>query len=148
MKKKSKLWGKIRNQHGSAVVEFIGTGLILLVPLFYIAIVVGAIQSSAIATQNAARAAARVFVESENLSQALQSARFQAEHALSNFGMSEYDYRIDYFCEMDPCFYPGSAVEVTVKVLVPLPLATSIFGLENILVSEVIGSAVYQIPRY
>jgi len=145
-------WGRaiqnLRNQRGSAVIEFIGVGLILLVPLLYISIVVATIQSAGIATQNAARAAARVFVESDNVSQAIQSAKYQAQHALANFGMGDYEYDIEYLCETDPCFYSESAIEITVKVKVPLPLAPPILGLEKITTAEVIGSAVYQVPRF
>ncbi len=143
-----KLVAKIRDPKGSASMEFVGIGLILLVPLFYIAIAVASVQSGSLAAQNAARAAARVFVEESDMASAVTSANKQALHAFSNFGLESAPYELTYICETDPCLYPESAVEVTIKVQVSLPLAPSFFGMDALTAIERIGTAVYQVPRY
>ncbi|MCA1943576.1 MAG: pilus assembly protein, partial [Yonghaparkia sp.] len=48
---------------GSASLEFLVAGLLMLVPLVYLILTLGTIQSAALATEGAARQAARVFVQ-------------------------------------------------------------------------------------
>ncbi len=50
---------------GSAVVEFVGLVVVLLVPLVYLVLVVGRLEAATFAAEGAAREAARVFVASD-----------------------------------------------------------------------------------
>ncbi|HSP76545.1 MAG TPA: hypothetical protein VLO31_10065, partial [Cryobacterium sp.] len=51
-----------RAERGSASLEFITAGLILLVPLVYLVLAMAALQGGALAVEGAARQAARVYV--------------------------------------------------------------------------------------
>lgn len=57
-------WVRARTQgdEGSAVVEFIGASVLLMVPLVYLVLVLGQIQAAAFAADGAAREAARAMV--------------------------------------------------------------------------------------
>src|ERR671910_1978647 len=52
----------ISSDHGSASLEFLTVGVILLVPLVYLVLAVAAIQGGALGVEGAARQAARVAV--------------------------------------------------------------------------------------
>jgi len=52
---------------GSASIEFLTAGMLLLVPIVYLVILVAAVQSAALATEGAARQAARVFVQAASV---------------------------------------------------------------------------------
>lgn len=51
----------LRSESGSASLEFVTVGVILLVPLVYLVLAVAAIQAGVLATEGAARHAARVY---------------------------------------------------------------------------------------
>ena len=67
-----------RADDGSAALEVATMGFILLVPLVYLVVVIGAIQSAALAAEGAARQAARVVT----LSTTDAAARDAAERAV------------------------------------------------------------------
>jgi hypothetical protein len=56
-----------RDDTGTASLEFITAGLVLLVPLVYLVLTMSAIQGGALAVEGASRQAARVFVASSTV---------------------------------------------------------------------------------
>lgn len=114
----SKRWA---DDDGSASLEFVTVGMILLVPLVYLVLSVSAIQAGAFAAEGAARQAARVFVQAP--SQA--AAQASAQRALT-FALSDHDVRsaarIGVSCSASPCLTRLGYVTVTVDLAIPLPL--------------------------
>ena len=51
---------RLRDETGSAAIEFVTAGLILLVPIVYLVVALAAIQAGAFAAEAAARQAARL----------------------------------------------------------------------------------------
>lgn len=106
---------------GSAVVEFITIGVLMLVPVVYLVVAVSGVQAAAFATESAAREAARIVVtapegEAEDrvvaaVGWALRDQRIEADPARA----------VTVVCASRPCRTPGSDVTVTVSVDVPLP---------------------------
>ena len=56
-------WRRWNEDDGTATLEFITAGLILLLPLVYLVLSMAAIQGGALAVEGAARQAVRVFVQ-------------------------------------------------------------------------------------
>lgn len=106
---------------GSAVVEFLGATLVLLVPLVYLVVVLAAVQSATFAVDGAAREAARAAVTAD--------APLAAERATAAVAIALGDQGLDparaadaltVRCEPD-CTSPGTTVTVEVALDVPLP---------------------------
>lgn len=117
-----------RSEDGTAIVEFVWLGLLLLVPLLYILLAVFEAQRTAFAASAATRSATRAFVTSPD--QATGEARAQAAVRLAfrDQGVEPADVRIT--CRPDPaaCLTPGSVVVATVRTRVALPLMPTFFG--------------------
>ncbi|MCQ1945370.1 MULTISPECIES: hypothetical protein [unclassified Arthrobacter] len=112
--------GQAPNDAGSAVVEFIFLGLILLVPVVYLVITVGRIQAASFAVVGAADAAAKVYAAAPDAVVGEQQAADAAELALSDFGLQADGMLMDISCS-ETCLAPGSTVTVSVRYEVPLP---------------------------
>ncbi|MCC3299991.1 hypothetical protein [Arthrobacter sp. zg-Y895] len=105
---------------GSAVVEFIFLGLLLLVPVVYLVITVGRIQAASFAVVGAADAAAKVYAAAPDAVVGEQQAADAAELALSDFGLQTDGMLMDISCS-ETCLAPGSTVSVSIRFAVPLP---------------------------
>jgi len=115
---------KLSSDDGSSSLEFIVAGLILLVPLVYLILTMSAIQGGALAVEGASRQAARVFVQSDNESDAAAAAQRAIALALADYGLRSRDASVTITCDPDPdvCLTPRGFVTVRVSTTVPLPL--------------------------
>ncbi|MFS0703296.1 pilus assembly protein [Cellulomonas sp. 179-A 9B4 NHS] len=111
---------------GSALVEFLGIALVLLVPVIYLVLVLGRLQAATFAVEGAAREAARVYV-------AAPDAATGRTRAVTAVGVALRDQAFDddpsgalvVGCSADSCLQPGAEVTATVQVRVPLPFVPS-----------------------
>jgi hypothetical protein len=109
---------------GSALVEFVGAAVLLLIPLVYLVVTVGRVQAGAFAVEVAARDAARAVVTAESSAEGLARARASVELALADQGFDGTDAAGDALtleCSHDPCLSPDATVGVRVRLEVPLP---------------------------
>jgi hypothetical protein len=112
-------------ESGSAVVEFIGTAVLLLIPLVYLVLTVGRLQAGTFAVDGAAREAARAMVTATSSDDGPTRARAAVTLALEDQGFEPGPaldgdvLRIE--CSADPCLSPGTTVSVRVRTAVPLP---------------------------
>lgn len=116
---RSKRWA---DDDGSASLEFVTAGMILLLPLVYLVLTVSAIQAGAFAAEGAARQAARVFVQAPDQASAQASAQRALQFALTDHGITSAA-SIAVACSASPCLTRRGYVTVTVDVSIPLPLA-------------------------
>jgi hypothetical protein len=109
---------------GSASLEFITAGMILLLPLVYLVMTVSVIQAGAFAVEGAARQAVRVFVQSGTQQQAEARAQRAIEFALADYGLEASAAQVSVECSPRPsdCLRRGATVTVSVAVTVALPL--------------------------
>lgn len=114
-------------ERGSAVVEFVFLGVLLLVPVVYLVLTVGQLQGASFAVVGAADQAARVYVDAPTPQEADARAREAAAVALADFGFTSDQAAVDIACS-DACLAPGSTVSVVVRLEVPLPLMPSFVG--------------------
>ncbi|MCA4132236.1 hypothetical protein [Arthrobacter sp. M4] len=117
------LLGSKQDSHegGSAVVEFVFLSLLLMVPVVYFVLSVGAIQSGAYAVAGAADQAAKVYVTYGEEAAASEAAGNAAMIALADHGHSAELASVAVSCDRQSCMSPGAAVTVTVRLRVPLP---------------------------
>lgn len=107
---------------GSAVVEFLGVSLLLLVPLVYLVLTLGRIQAAAFAAEGAAREAGRVVVSAASFGEGVARARAAADLAFADQGIEASGAdAVSLACEADPCLEPGARILVDVAVRVGLP---------------------------
>lgn len=106
---------------GSAVVEFLGATLVLLVPLVYLVVVLATVQRATFAVDGAAREAARAVVTAD-ADDAAARATAAVALALDDQGLdpSRAGEALAVRCEPD-CMSPGTTVTVEVALEVPLP---------------------------
>ena len=112
-------------ERGSAVVEFIGIAVLLLIPLVYLVLTVGRLQAGAFAVDGAAREAARAAVTAASSAEAGPRARVAAAIALEDQGFDPAPAltgdAVEVECSADPCLTPGATVATAVRTVVPLP---------------------------
>jgi len=142
--------GGVLGDEGSASLEFVTAGLILLLPLVYLVLTMAAIQGAALATEGAARQAVRVFVQAETPAEAEAQARRAVEFALADYGLRGSDARVAVRCTPRPsdCLTRRGRVTVTVGVSVPLPLVPPALTVHVPLAVPLEGSAAGQVSRF
>lgn len=113
-------WG---DERGSASLEFITAGVLLIVPVVYLIVALSSLQAAAFATEGAARFAARAYVQAEDGAAGRRLAERAVGLALDDFGV-QADANVVITCSPRPddCAARESFVTVTVEADVPLPL--------------------------
>ncbi|MFN8097766.1 MAG: pilus assembly protein [Dermatophilaceae bacterium] len=112
-------------QEGSAVVEFVFLGVLLLVPLIYLTLMVARVQAGSYAATQAAREAGRAFVTADSEDAASPRAQAAALIAFEDQGFGAGDAALSIACASTPCLSPDARVTMTTQVTVPLPLIPS-----------------------
>ncbi len=112
---------RLRGDDGSASLEFVAAGLILLLPVVYLVLVLSSVQAGAFAAEAAARQAARLFVQAESVEAAQAVADRAIQFALADYGVDRDDASVAVTCVPAACLEPGAIVTVQVTVSVPLP---------------------------
>ena len=108
-------------EEGSAIIEFVVLGVLMLVPLIYLVMALARVQAGSYAVTTAAREAGRAFVTSESGDDAAARARAASQISFSDQGFDALG-TLSISCSTSPCLTPGSRVETTARVTVPLPL--------------------------
>ena len=119
-----------RDERGTALIEFIWLGLLLVVPLVYILLAAFDVQRASYGASAASRSAGRAFALAPDQSRAFARAEAAARVALADQGIDVERSVLSVSCSPDPgrCLSPGSVITVTVTVHQPLPIAPAVFG--------------------
>ena len=143
----SKRW---TDDEGSASLEFITAGLVLLLPLVYLVLTMSSIQSGAFAVEGAARQAARVYVQSPSVAHANAAAGRAIEFALADYGLDTDAVTVTVSCRPNPtqCLQRRGFVTVVVTTTVALPLAPPVLDLDAPLSVPVSSTATQQVSRF
>lgn len=115
-------------QTGSAVVEFVFLAVLMMVPLFYLVMVLARLQAGAYGVSAASREAGRAYVTAQVPAQASARAQSAARLAFSDQGFERYESGIVIACDGTPCWRPAGRVTVTATVSVSMPLVPSFFA--------------------
>jgi hypothetical protein len=112
-------------ERGSAAVELVFLTVVFLVPLFYLEMTVSRVQAGSYAASTAAREAGRAYVTARDQASAEERAGAAARVAFEDQGFGVGDGRLAIACDGSPCLRPEGRVEMTTRVVVPLPLVPS-----------------------
>lgn len=135
---------------GSASLEFITVGVLLLVPLVYLVLVVSSLQAASLGTEGAARQASRVFVQAPTEAEARAAAERAVLVTLADYGIEAGGAEVVISCRPDPddCLARRGFVTVEISTRVPLPLAPPVLGLDVPLGVTVRAVATEQVSRF
>ncbi len=119
------------DQRGSAIVEFVWLGLILLVPLVWVVLSVFEVQRGAFGVSGAARAAGRAYALAPSDAEGERRARAAARQVLVDQGLAaDVPLAVRVSCESpgSTCHSGGAVITVRVDSRVDLPLLPDILG--------------------
>lgn len=135
---------------GSAALEFILVGLLLLVPIVYLIVSLGLIQGQSLGVEAGARHIARAVSQAPDAA----SARDRADRVLSTV-VEEYGIdpaTVDFALTCRPagatCPEAGATIVVTLRAQVALPLVPPVLGLEQLARIPIEASAAQKTSRF
>lgn len=119
-----------RTEGGSALIEFVWLGILLMVPLVYVVLAVFDTQRTAYAASAAARSAGRAFLTAPDLGSAETRAHVAARLSFDDQGANDAPFEMLLNCRPTPdaCLTPGSSVTVRVITRADLPLMPAFLG--------------------
>lgn len=138
------------DERGSAPLEFIVVGLLLLVPLVYLIASLGVIQSHALGVESGARHLARAIAMAPDAAAAEARASAILHSTASEYGISAGSIDVGFACVPagGACPRAGATMIVSVAARVPLPLVPPVLGLDHIASVPVSATAVHKVSRF
>lgn len=112
------------DEDGSAIVEIVWLGVLLLVPMLWIVLSVFEVQRGAFAVTSAARSAARAFALADSDAAGREQARAAIRQALDD----DQGFTFDVSCGGGDCHAPGAVITVRVWSGVDLPVLPAVLG--------------------
>ncbi len=122
--------GRGRDERGSALVELVWLGILLLVPLLWLVLSVFVVLRGAFATTGAARSAGRAFVLAPDDATGRARAEAAARQAYADQGIAGAPVELTISCTPFPssCHSGTSVVTVVVRSRIDLPLLPDVLG--------------------
>ena len=119
-----------RDEDGSAIVELVWLGILLLVPLLWIVLSVFEVQKGAFGVTAAARAAGRAYALAPDDAAGKDAAYDVARRALADQGLEDAPLRVTVTCTPYPhdCHRGTSVITVRISSSVELPLLPDVLG--------------------
>lgn len=141
---------RLRGDRGSASLEFLTVGLLLLVPTVYLVLVLSQLQAASFAVEGATRQAARVYVQAPDDAAGRAAAARALDAALLDHGLDEARASIGISCRPQPaeCLTRRGFVTVAVTVLVPLPLLPAVIDVDVPAAVPVTAVSTEQVSRF
>lgn len=115
-------------ERGSAVIEFIVIGVLVMIPLAYISMCVMRVQAASVASSLAVREAGRAFVSADTVAEAQTRAMVAARLALADQGFDLPANSLSFRCSTGRCLDPQTSVHVQLEWSVDLPWMPDFLG--------------------
>lgn len=137
------------DDEGSAALEFITVGVILLVPLVYLVIVLGIVQERSFGVEAAARLTARTIALAPDPDAVVARSEAVLAGIVDEYGMDADDVQVGVSCSPSgpTCPAAGATVTVTIATRVQLPFVPAVFGLDRAASIPVEASATQKVSR-
>ena len=139
---------RLRADRGSASLEFLTVGIILLVPLVYLVLAVAAIQAGALGVEGAARQAARVAVLAADRGSSDAAVDRAVRVALADYGIDAGTASVALSCDRTDCREPGARVSASVVARVELPMVPDFLALTAVGSVPIEASATQTVSRF
>jgi hypothetical protein len=119
-----------RKEAGSALVELVWLGILLLVPLLWIVMSVFEVQRGAFGVSAAARSAGRAYALAATDAEGERRARAAAEQVMADQGLADVPLVLEFTCDSpgSTCHSGGAVVTVRVDTRIDLPLLPDVLG--------------------
>jgi hypothetical protein len=137
----------LTGERGSASLEFLTVGMILLVPLVYLVLAVASVQAAALGVEGAARQAARVAVLRADGAGPADGVDRAVRVVLADYGVDAGATSVDVACSA-ACDEPGSRITVSVRAAVALPLVPQVLASSSIGTVRLESSATHTVSRF
>ena len=139
-----------QDDDGSAPIEFIFVGLILLVPLVYLVIALGAVQNHSLGVEAGARHIARAISSASDSVDAETQAAAVRDAVIAEYGLDPAAADVEVTCAgtASNCPEAGATVIVTVRTSAALPLIPPILGLDHLARVPIEATAVQKVSRF
>lgn len=146
----SRLGNAVSGEEGSAALEFITVGVLMLVPLVYLVVALGQIQGQALGAEAGARHVARAIASAPDAATATARTDAVLRSVVGEYGIDPDEVSLSLSCRPagSVCPEAGSTVVVTVATRVALPLIPSVLGLESLASVPVEASAAQKVSRF
>lgn len=137
------------DDEGSAALEFIAVGVILLVPLVYLIIALGAIQEQTLGVEAAARHTVRAIALAPDAATAAARSEQVLSSVVEQYGIDDGTLEVSMVCPGadGECPRAGATVMLTITASVSLPLIPAVFGLQDAASITVQGTAAQKVSR-
>jgi hypothetical protein len=136
------------SERGSASLEFLTVGIVLLVPLVYLVLAVAAIQAGALGVEGAARHAARVAVLAVDEGTSDAAVDRAVRMTFADYGIDPAAASVTVDCDRADCREPGARVDVTVRARIQLPLVPDFLALTAVGSVPVEARATQTVSRF
>lgn len=139
----------IGGEDGTAALEFIALGCVLLLPLVYLVLALGTVQRGALGAESVARHVARVVSHAPDVDAARTAAGAVVQSTAAEYGLDEDAFLIEMTCApaTSACPAAGTMLTVVVRARIALPLAPPILGLHDVAALPVEARAVQRVSR-
>lgn len=137
-------------ERGSAALEFIIVGLILLVPLVYLVVALGLIQGQSLGAEAGARHIARAVSTAADAADAGDRADLVLESVVREYGLDRDQVSLSLTCRPagGECPRAGATLVVTLRTTVALPLVPPVLGLDRLASIPLEASAAQKVSRF
>lgn len=137
-------------EEGSAALEFLLVALVVLVPLVYLIVALGAIQGQALGVETGARQLARTISTAPDAASADARAARVLDAIVAEYGLDPAAVVVEVSCAAPAvgCPAAGALLSVMVTTTVPLPLVPPVLGMDTLARIPVEAVAVQKVSRY
>jgi Flp pilus assembly protein TadG len=137
-------------ERGSAALEFILVGTLLLVPLVYLIAALGMIQGQSLGAEAGARHIARALSTAPDADAAARSADLILSSVVDEYGLDGEQVDVSMACRPagGACPEAGATLVVTVRTRIALPLVPPVLGLDRLAAIPIEASAVQKVSRF
>lgn len=142
-------WRAWTDDEGTASLEFVVVGLVLLVPIVYLVIAFGSVQSRALGIDAGARHLARAIATAPDGRTADERARRVLTAIAGEYGLDADSMELSIRCVPAGvrCPEAGAILTVELSTVASLPLAPAVFGLDRLTEIPVSATSVQKVSR-
>ena len=139
----------LADQSGTASLEFIVVGVLLLVPVVYLVLVLGAVQGQSLGVEAAVRHAARAIATAADAGDASARTDRVLAAVAEEYGIDPASIEVHVACAdaAGECPEAGATLVVRVAASVRMPFVPPVFGLDRVAVVPVEATAVQKVSR-
>lgn len=137
-------------ERGSAALEFILVGLVMLVPLVYLVVALGLIQGQSLGAEAGARHIARAVSTAGGTADASDRVDRVLESVVDEYGLDADAVSLSLECRPAgaECPRAGATLVVTLRTTVTLPLVPAVLGLDRLASIPLEASAGQKVSRF